>query len=235
MCGSTISLPHNLWRLEQMPEHRATAERRLDARQLPGSGRRPAIADGIRAGRTSRAIARAERSRPAACRPVRAETGRPPALAVPWWRLPETPLPPRCSTSGRRSGRPPGNKPLALRRRSVGEDGGVEHDQGCVPRRRRRQRGKTSREVALDQIGRIATGELHGGAKAGQPCLLAGPDQVFEPGDILVTPEVDRVEVEAGTPHHARRHPWQRHRAIDGAGEDRCVPLFAGGPRRCPP
>ena len=71
---------------------------------------------------------------------------------------------------------------------------------------------QVGQEVAAVERRRVGPGDPHGGAQVLQPFCVLWPDQRLQPHALRGVVQIDRRQVEAGAPGHARQ----------GAGQRRC-------------
>jgi hypothetical protein len=105
----------------------------------------------------------------------------------------------------------------------------VKNHKLCSSGRQRGERWQICKQVTAMNLRRLGSGNLYRGAKAFNPTLLPRPNECFEPSHGVGGVDIERVEVEAGTPFDARQTRWQRHRVVDVAREDRRSDGSEGG------
>lgn len=124
--------------------------------------------------------------------------------------------------------------PLPLRR-NITQDRRMKYDDGRPGRGLRDHGGQILAQVPACHGGRGVPRHRDHRAQPRQTVPMLRPDEVLEPGDVLLIGDVERIEVETGAPDDLRMFRRQRRRCGHFARKHRRVqPGRTGGGQRLP-
>jgi hypothetical protein len=99
----------------------------------------------------------------------------------------------------------------------------VKHDQGGLWRGTGCGFCELVDQVPADKAGRVTAGKIDSRGQSLRPVTFPGPQQARKPADIIRVGDIQRIEINSGSPRHLDGPAWQWYLPQAPAGHHGCA------------